>query len=388
MTDSTVVFQQDGSHMRAGDINPMDVSQKKEENVQSTQVKSTIDTGATSAPAKPGTFSLSALKASVARATSAQAQSTEGAAPSDVTKEKQQVSAPAKNDTVASTIQGEATTVAQNTPLADTASTGAVEAVAEKLSEENVSSGSAVAVESLNLKATTEVVAVEASPAKKVLDEISDSDESVSDSSIAGENVAAVPSSSESVQSISQSVDREVATTTGADTSSEMQSADATVAASTGIQRMNLSSLQAVVSSEKEKVSVSEALSAKVDDTGVETFRILSLEEFLGIISAGRTEVSHWLLKCIKQAATAPAVIFSAGFNQYIRFYNYFPAARGTAGVIIGAQDAITCAKIDLKNGNISDFSKSIKTEGTVVRYDNGDVVALYSERLRKDMRV
>lgn len=119
-------------------------------------------------------------------------------------------------------------------------------------------------------------------------------------------------------------------------------------------------------------------------------FRVVPFREFLSKVSKDAQTLAKWCGKCVSRAVSMPATIFSAAFDENIRFYNFsFGRSSQWFLAVIGHGDDIACIEINSKSGAIEDARNQARVEdnGNKVTV-HGQVMAIYSERLRDAVRV
>ena len=132
-------------------------------------------------------------------------------------------------------------------------------------------------------------------------------------------------------------------------------------------------------------------LEGDVAPTQVETatysgpsFTKVTVDDFCELNKVDPAQLYKWCTKCVKQAVNMPSAIFCPAFAENVRFYNFFSVSDKNAfGVVLGSGNAIVCARVSTKYGIIEDELQKILTVDGEVALVNGDVMALYTERLR-----
>lgn len=405
MPDNKVTFESNGTWHRVGDVDAMDVAKGIEKPAEEQQsAKQSATTAATStkraiknSPPKPGTFSLSSLKSSVAKATpqlKAETMETPAPEPEPVVEEKlapapvedKPVEAPKPEPTPVPAPVEEKPAEPQKSELA---SIPIVEEPKQDEPKQEEPKSTPVPKPKFNLSSLTGVGGSVGGSKSSTVEEIKKQRAEEAIESV--EKFVATPA--ENVEPVKVDIAKEIAPKPIVPEEVEApkqakQETESIVKQAEEVHAMNLAgatAAQTTPAQEKMEVPASQKdLEARIDDSGVQTFNILALDKFLSIIGVEKDDMVKWAKKCVSATSRYPATIFAADFNSDVRFYNYFSVKGGQVGVIIGAKDAITCAKIGMKIYNVEDFYTAIHTDGVAVVDVNGDVVALFSERLRK----
>lgn len=342
-----VVFQQDGSYSR-GPVDEMDVHGKKRRSLADVAVsKGTARKPAAKKPA-PGSFDLASLRAS-ARSTNV----------SKTTLPKQHESTFSKVETVESHKLDVQEVVAKEHKKAEAASTPVTAEAAPVLKEEPVVQD-----------APAPTPGVKESEPEPVKQEVSEQETPVVET-------PAVATETPADDAISLSRAGEV------DSVPPQVEPDTVVPA---VKEMELDEQSAVVEAETEEVhTAADQMSAEFAGAG---FRIVALSEFVNKLGLDMRTVADWSIKCVSAAVKTPTVIFTAGFNEDVRFYNFILSTSGKyVDVILGYGDSITCARVTVSTKDMQDQSQILQVNGEEVLAD-GAVVVFYEERLKASRRV
>lgn len=405
MANDKVTFESNGTWHRVGDVDALDVAKATETPATPEPEKkgapAPVDTTAPrpikSTPPKPGTFNLNSLKSSVASSASpkpAVTMETEGP-PKEVTspaavREEPVIAEPVEKEVPVTPVaeQPKTTTpVEVQEPVVEAVNEKPAPATVETADEAQKVTRSGFKLSNLS-KVEVSTTTEKSKPVDEGKKEVPPAEPVVKETSVTVGKPIEV--SAEKNDEPAVEVPPVVVDEPKSSTAHVKQETESAASGTKDVQKMNLTGTTgtSIVEEEEEKVSVAaptiDEFKSRVDETGIQTFNILPLDRFLELIGSDRTEISKWAIKCISAVSRRPATIFCADFNQKVRFYNYFSVKGGFAGVVIGAEDAITCAKIAVKSGQVEDFYTAIHTEGIVVMDVNGDAVALFSERLRK----
>lgn len=128
-------------------------------------------------------------------------------------------------------------------------------------------------------------------------------------------------------------------------------------------------------------------VSAKAD-TSTGGFVVVTLKKFLESVGVDDYSFAKWCRTCVVKAASMPGSIFCAAFNEQVRFYNFFMGKSPQwFGAVVGCGDNIVCVQIQQKSLVMQDDSARMVSSGEQITL-NGDVMALYNERLREARKV
>lgn len=337
-----VVFQQDGSYSR-GPVDEMDVRGKKR--------RSLADVATSKGPTRkqaakkpvPGSFDLASLRASARSATA-----------SKTTLPQQNESAFSKVETVES-------------HKLDTQPAASKEKKKQEVAHAPVTGEAAPAKEeSAVADVPAPVVAKEPEPVKQ---EMSDQE---------------TPAVEAPIAIVEAPADDAISLSRTSETDSTPQVESNIVAPE--VHEMKLEEHPTAAEPTAEEVSVTEGqLSAEFTGAG---FRVVALSEFVSKLGLDMRTVAEWSIKCVSAAVKTPTVIFTAGFNGDVRFYNFILSTSGKyVDVILGYGDSITCARVTVSSKDMQDQSQILQVNGEEVLAD-GAVVVFYEERLKASRRV
>lgn len=357
MSDEKIVFQEDGSYQRGGErIEELDVQTQK------TKKRSLADIATAAATtvkpvrpqsAAPGTFNLDALRASAVKASTTVSEVPLPEPGATEFKKVKTVSAP--------TVRKEK----EKPPVK----------VAPTATKKGASVEAEISVEPKStMEAWNENKAEEL--AKAAADLLSSATETevlqdTSSKEVKSEQVSPLDLSSlRSTASVTSGVVKEEAP--------PMQSED-----NSGELVEELTEVPPVVVTEAEKVEHPVASESLGDE-----FAVVSLKKFLGSIGIDDYTFAKWCRTCVVKATSMPGSIFCAAFNEQVRFYNFFTGKSPQwFGAVVGCGDDIVCVQIQQKSLVMQDDSARMVSAGGQVTL-NGDVMALYNERLRDARKV
>lgn len=117
-------------------------------------------------------------------------------------------------------------------------------------------------------------------------------------------------------------------------------------------------------------------------------FKVVPLKQFLSELHLDEFTLAKWCRTCTTKAVSMPATIFSAAFNEDVRFYNFFQGKSvNWFGAVVGCGDSIVCVQIQVKSLVMQDAASMVTSDGDAVML-NGETVVLYEERLHTTRKV
>lgn len=120
-----------------------------------------------------------------------------------------------------------------------------------------------------------------------------------------------------------------------------------------------------------------------------EGFKISSLQDFCVHSGLGSGEIVRWCKKCVKAALSMPATILSWYGDPKVRFYNCIYGQSGDrVNAVLGCGDYIVCVAVDFRKNVHYEANQHIAIQGKDVVDKHGAYLAIYSERLRQSYTV
>lgn len=337
MPKSTVVYQQDGSFSRVGDVEQLDVSrgtQQPEPTVMASPPAAPVQQAPVQNTPQPGTFSLSNLRSTIKQSTPAPPPEPE---PEVVPEPEpvQEVQDPAP----------------QSEPMAAEPAPVAEEAV--------VTEGPVAAEVGLERGAEDSVVQEVAEPIEK-------------------EEPAPEPKAPTAFNLSSLAQVKKTP---------PVESKGPEKRETPAVQEMHLEEVTVLSSDPAPAVSapqpVVEESSVTSQSQEVGAFVLTSIGEVAGMARMSMDDIGHWAVRCVKQRSRAPAAIFCSQADPALRFYNYFESkAKGTIGVVIGYGNNVAGATLALKIGGLRPFDR-LATDGVFVTL--GKRVLVTSSELKQE---
>lgn len=120
-----------------------------------------------------------------------------------------------------------------------------------------------------------------------------------------------------------------------------------------------------------------------------EGFKLSTLQDFCVQSGISQGEIIRWCKKCMKAVPTMPAAILAWSGDAKVRFYNCIYTQSGDrVNVVLGCGDYVVCVSVDFRKATCYEGNQHIALKGKDVTDKHGDLMAIYSERLRKSFVV
>lgn len=120
-----------------------------------------------------------------------------------------------------------------------------------------------------------------------------------------------------------------------------------------------------------------------------EGFKISPLQDFCVQSGLGSGEIVRWCKKCVKAALSMPTTILSWYGDPKVRFYNCIYGQSGDrVNAVLGCGDYIVCVAVDFRKNVHYEANQHIAIQGKDVVDKHGAYLAIYSERLRQSYTV
>lgn len=351
---SDVVFKQDGTFTRKGDVEEMDVestSTKVPKKVPEATSSGISDTPTPSKRSKPGTFNLGALRAAAGRTTAT------------------------GKTTLADSEMQKVGSLADSVKKSQDTAQGAKKAAkkpAKEVHSQKDREGPRT-VEKEERKAVLPLVSTEAeAPAAR----------------------SAEPAPVNLAVTSEESLRADKVQELNIDTLEQKQSGASTPTATTVIKRVSEQSSDRATADTKESSHAKGAAKQGTDVASTpvsgkcEGFTIVAFPDFIAIAGLDENQIAKWCKKCVKESVTSPATVFSYSGNSDIRFYNYFACGSAqTFGAALGHKETLVLVEVNTKTLKVSDISSGVANTGVRVEV-NGAPVVYYEERLHHARKV